>query len=173
MSMEQPTMAQLAATLATHDLPVLRVVRSTAPLSLKPPELIAALSQVPDGRLGEALIALFLRHPVYAEHVPWVVAELPAPAAQRLQHLYTAAVYLQRLWHGLLELYLGDLELLPNYFGMELWNLPAPDVHSGEAGLRDLAQRMTEETGDNWLSTYESALSLLLAYLRQEQAFAT
>ncbi len=166
--MEQPTVEELAATLAAHDLPLLRTRSPASPLPLEPAELISALVQQPDGRLGEVLIALFLRHPSYAQYVPALVTHLPAPAARRLQHLYTAAVYLQRLWWGTLGLYLGGMSKLPDYYGQALWNLPAPNVHFGEAGLRDLAYQMSVETGNNWLSSYESAVSLLLLYLRQE-----
>ncbi len=170
--MEHLAIDQLAATLAAHDLPLLRTRVATAPLDLDAPSLIAALAEQQEGRLGEALIALFLRHPAYAEYVPALVRQLPTNAAQRLQHLYTAAVYLQRLWRGLLGLHLGEMADLPDYFGQRLWDLPGPSVHYGEAGLRDLAAHMTEETGDNWLSTYQSALSLLLMHLRQEGTYA-
>ncbi len=67
-------------------------------------------------------------------------------------------------------MYLGPTPALPDYFGQSVWNLPHPDGHCGEASLRDLAAIMEAETGINWLSTYQSALSLLMVYLQQEAA---
>lgn len=55
--MKEPTVEQLAATLAAHDLPLLRTEQAVPPLPLDPPSLIAALARHPDGRLGEALIS--------------------------------------------------------------------------------------------------------------------
>lgn len=168
--MMQPTTEQLAATLAAYGLPLLRTGGAVHTLDLTPPNLIEAMVRSPEGRLAEALIALFLRFPAYATYVPALVAQFPVPLARRLQHLYTAAVYLQQLWRGVLGLYLGEIPLLPDYFGQAVWHLPHPDGHCGEASLRDLAEAMEAETGDNWLSTYQSALDLLVAHLHEEAA---
>lgn len=168
--MEERTPEQLAALLAAHGLPVLRsgAAAATPVADGGPRELITALATASDGRLAEALIALFLRQPHYATYVPDLVAQLPPAPARRLQHLYTAAVYLQRLWRGTLGLYLGATASLPDAFGQSVWHLPAPAVHDGEAGLRDLAAQMQAETGDSWLGSYQNALSLVLTTLSLE-----
>ncbi|MBI1878398.1 MAG: hypothetical protein HYR94_09260 [Chloroflexi bacterium] len=158
----------LVATLAQLGVRYLRPVTSANPLSQDPDFLIPALAQHPAPRLHEALMLLFLRHPEFARHVPDIEATLPAAARLILRHFYTAAVYLQRLWRGKLEMYLGPLPSLPDYFGQSEWHLPAPTEHYGEAGLRCLAEHFRAKTGDNWLSTYQAAMSLFLNQLRLE-----
>jgi hypothetical protein len=158
--------AALAATLAQYDVYYLRTATKASPLSIAPPDLIVALAQHSEPRLHEALIPLFLRHPEFAVYVPDLVDQLPPDASQMLSHLYTAAVYLQRLWRSKLEMYLGPHSLLPDYFGESEWQLPPPDEHFGEAGLRVLAEKLRSETGINWLSAYESSMSLYLYQLR-------
>lgn len=156
----------LAATLTQYDVHYLRTSSKVEPLSLDPANLIAAIVQHPSPRLREALIPLFLRHPEIATHVPDLVENLPSVASQRLSHLYTAAVYLQRLWQGKLEMYLGHNPLLPDYFGQIEWGLPPPTEHYGEAGLRILAEQLRSNTGFNWLSAYQAIMSLYLKQLR-------
>ena len=156
----------LAATLAQYDVQYLRTATPTAPLDLEPASLIAAISQHSDPRLHEALIPLFLGHPEFAIHVPELVDVLPSAASKRLRHLYTAAVYLQRLWRSKLQMYLGPSPLIPDYFGESQLGLPAPTEYFGEAGLRMLAKNLRTETGANWLSAYESIISLYLYQLR-------
>jgi len=156
----------LAATLAQLDVHYLRTSTASEPLPVDPAVLIAAVAQYPSPRVREALIPLFLRHPEFAIHVPDLVATLPPMAGMTLRHLYTAAVYLQRLWRGKLEMYLGNGPLLPDYFGQSEWGLPAPTEHYGEAGLRVLAEHLRAKTGDNWLSTYQTVMSFYLNQLK-------
>ncbi|MCI0398661.1 MAG: hypothetical protein L0332_34230 [Chloroflexi bacterium] len=158
----------LAATMAQLDIHYLRTPTSAEPLPLEPSYLIAVLAQYDSPRVREALIPLFLRYPEFARYVPDLITALPPVASMTLRHLYTAAVYLQRLWRGKLEMYLGPLPLLPDYFGQSEWGLPAPTEHYGEAGLRALAEHFQTKTGDNWLSTYQAAISLFLIHLRLE-----
>jgi hypothetical protein len=158
----------LVATLAQLDIRHLRITASAKPLAKGPDFLIAALAQHPSPRLREALIPLFLRHPQFSSLVPEIEATLSPTARITLRHFYTAAVYLQQLWRGKIEMYLGSLPTLPDYFGQSEWNLPAPTEHYGEAGLRCLAEHFRVKTGDNWLSAYQSAMSLFLNQLQLE-----
>jgi hypothetical protein len=160
--------AALAATLAQYDVYYLRTATKANPLPINPPDLIAALAQHSDPRLHEALIPLFLRHPEFAVHVPHLVDQLPSDASRMLSHLYTAAVYLQRLWRSKLEMYLGPHSLLPDCFGESEWQLPPPDEHFGEAGLRVLGAKLHSLTGYNWLSTYQTVMSTYLKQLRMK-----
>lgn len=156
----------LVSTLVQLDIHYLRTPSFAEPLPLDPAQLIAELSQNPEPRLREALIPLFLRHPEYCRYVPELVVDLPPVASERLQHMYTAAAYLQRLWLGKLEMFLGPLPLLPDYYGQSLWELPSPEEHYGEAGLRALADYFQARTGDNWLSTYHTTMMHFLHQLR-------
>jgi hypothetical protein len=158
----------LITALADHDIRHLLSVEVARPLSLDPAELIIGLAQHPEPRLREALIPLFLRHPEYAPAMLSAMDQLSSPAALTLRHFYTAAAYLQRLWQGTLGLYLGSFRALPDYFGQSEFDLPAPEKHFGEAGLRQLARFFEEKTGDNWLSTYESVMELFLTQLALE-----
>ena len=97
--------------------------------------LIARLADHADPRLREALIPLFLLHPDLAEQVQGLIQRLQPSAADTLRHLYTATVYLQRLWLSTLRMHLGSFPLLPDHFGRAYFHLPAPDVKFGEAGL--------------------------------------
>jgi hypothetical protein len=160
--------ATLAASLAHLEIPYLRTTTPAERLLLEPTHLIAALAQHDLPRVREALILLFLRHPEFASYIPELAATLPTTASTTLRHFYTAAVYLQRLWRGKLEMYLGQLPSLPDYFGQSEWGLPAPTEHYGEAGLRVLADLFRAKTGDNWLSTYQSAISLFFSQLQLE-----
>jgi hypothetical protein len=130
--------------------------------------LIAALASHPEPRLREALIALFLLHPEYAPIVGRLSTSRTPPADLVLRHLYTASVYLQRLWRGTLGLYMGHFQLLPDYFGRLYFGLPEPQEDFGEAGLRALAERFNAETGEDWLSVYEGVMHLVLEQLRLE-----
>lgn len=160
------TTDEIAGALAAHGVPLLRTHHPQA-VTLSPRDLITQLVRARDGRLAEALIALFLRHPEYAEEVPEAIAHLAPPQAYRLRHLYTAAVYLQRFWRTTLSLVVPITPQLPNLYGEE-WQLPPPDIHYGEAGLRQLAAALEAESGIAWLTSYENAVHLLSEILALE-----
>lgn len=131
--------------------------------------LIARLAGHVDPRLREALIPLFLRQPDLATAVSAQVQHLPPADADALRHLYTAAVYLQRLWLTTLRMHLGDFPLLPDHFGQAHYHLPAPAEKFGEAGLQALAELYETKTGLDWLSVYQSTMNLFLQQLGLEQ----
>ena len=168
-SADEAALVTIAATLTHYDVPYLRTSTDLSctppsPTPLEPRTLIQRLAQHGEPRVSEALIPLFLRHPEYHSYVQELAAHLDAESSLNLRHLYTAAVYLQHLWRTNLSLYLSPFPHLPNYFGEPDFALPSPQVHWGEAGLRALAARFEQETGANWLSTYESAFSNFLAH---------
>ena len=131
--------------------------------------LIVGLANHTDPRFRQALIALFLRHPELSEQVHGLLDQLPSSAADSLRHLYTAAVYLQRLWRNLLRLHLGRFRMLPDHFGQAYYHLPPPDVAFGEAGLRSLARLYSARTGFDWTSIYQTTMTLFLQQLSLEQ----
>lgn len=160
----------LIAQLAGHGV---RHLRSAGPWPEAAPPLpaealIAALARHPDPRLNEALIPLFIRRPEYATHVPGLTASLGQLAAERLRHLYTAAVYLQRFWRSTLSIYLGGFPPLPDYFGESVFKLPEDDGHYGELNLRRLGEQLESATRYDWLSVYASAMTLALDQMRLE-----
>lgn len=160
----------LIAQLAEQGIKHLRSVQYTG--DYEPTDnatLIAKLAGHSEPRLREALIPLFLRHPEYAQFVPPLVAMLDAEAALRLRHLYTASVYLQRFWHTTLEIYLGKSLPLPDYYGQSYFHLPPPADRFGEAGLRALATHFKQVTGFDWLTVYDTAISLFLKQLSLER----
>lgn len=163
------TDAALAQQLARLGVPYLRVYQADehAP-PLDSEALIGALASHSEPRFREALIPLFVCHPELAPLVPRLVDTLESQPALTLRHMYTAAVYLQRLWRETLGIYLGEFAPLPNYFGQSFFGLPSPDEEFGEAGLRALAQNFKTRTGDEWLSAYQAVMDLLLAQLGLE-----
>lgn len=171
-SLTQPKLLDnttLIAQLAAHEVRHLRAVTTAPPTVPLPPEqLIYLLAQHPEPRLRESLITLFLRHPEYHHCVPAAANSLDKDAAEVLHHMYTAAVYLQRFWYSTLQLYLGPFPTLPDYFGQKRFTLPAPAEHFGEAGLRALAAHFQQQTGHDWLTVYESAITLFLTQLEFE-----
>ncbi|MBI4772512.1 MAG: hypothetical protein HY784_19290 [Chloroflexi bacterium] len=114
---------------------------------------------------------LFLRRPEHSSLVPELVVKLEPSAGEVLRHMYTAAVYLQRLWRGALSLYLDEQFLLPDHFGRAEFGLPPPDDCFGEAGLRELARLFEARTGAEWLSAYQTTMSLFLQQLRLERQY--
>lgn len=133
------------------------------------PELVENLAVNAEPRLREALIPLFIRTPNSDKIVAQVLADKALREREVIQHMYTAAAYLQRLWQGTLGIYLADIQLLPDLFGETKYNLPPPSEKYGEAGLRLLAAHFKENTGYDWLSTYDSVLNLFLQQLIQEE----
>ncbi len=110
--------AQLASQLSAFDVPHLRVPSAAADVEpLSSEQLIRQLAQHDDARYHEALIPFFLRHPGCSALVPNIIASLDAESAEVLRHMYTAAVYLQRLWRSQLRMYLDAAERLPNGLG--------------------------------------------------------
>ncbi|HIC88862.1 MAG TPA: hypothetical protein EYP04_05625 [Anaerolineae bacterium] len=63
-----------------------------------------------------------------------MIQKLPPAARVELKALYTAAVYLQRLWRTRLGFYLGNYSELPDRFSNDL-GLPSPAERHGKVGL--------------------------------------
>jgi hypothetical protein len=138
---------------------------SRAPVS----ELIAQLAAQPDARLRMAVVPLLILHPDRARDVQSAVEPLAGPMRSELQALYTAAVYLQRLWRTRLGFYLGDFEILPDIYSKEL-GLPAASERHGKTGLHALVawQAGRSPYPFNWLAAYTQVIDLLFEQLKQE-----
>ncbi|MFQ5594154.1 MAG: hypothetical protein ACE5HA_08390 [Anaerolineae bacterium] len=132
-------------------------------------ELLLHLAQHQDPRLRFALIPWFILNPAVHVLMPLVVQELPAAARVELKALYTAAVYLQRLWWTRLRFYLDNFEELPDEFSSELELPPATERH-GKAGLHALADWHARQSDYpvNRLASYNRMIDLLFRQLIQE-----
>jgi hypothetical protein len=132
-------------------------------------ELIARLVVHSDARLRFALIPLFILHPEWVLEVQSVLQQLTEPARSELQALYTAAVYLQRLWRTRLGFYLGDFEALPDLYSGVLGLPPASERH-GKTGLYALAAWHASRSPYpfNRLASYNKMMDLLFEQLKTE-----
>jgi hypothetical protein len=141
-------------------------------LGREPVRLIAGLASSDEARLRLALIPLFLEHPEFAVHVRAVAASLDASARLTLQCYYSAAVWLQQEFRGLLKTSrLGQADSLPDYFSRELGIRQAAD-DDPEVRLRMLAERQRILSGEriNWVGTYRHAAQLWLKGLDIQDA---
>jgi hypothetical protein len=141
----------------------------SAPPQVSPKELIIRLVTHSDARLRLALVALLLLHPEWGPYVHFQVKKLAEPTRADLQALYTAAVYLQRLWHTRLEFYLRRFEMLPDLYSSQL-GLPAAKERHGKSGLHALStwQGHRSPYPFNWLASYNKLINLLFEQLKME-----
>jgi hypothetical protein len=139
------------------------------PPRVSPNELIMRLVTHPDARLRLALIALLLLHPEWGPYVHSQIRELAEPTRTDLQALYTAAVYLQCLWHTRLRIYLGRFEVLPDLYSSQL-GLPAAEERHGKTGLHALSAWQTHRSPYpfDWLASYNKLINLLFDQLKME-----
>jgi len=130
--------------------------------------LLIALLQHPDPRLRFSLIPWFILHPELHSMLPSLLPRLPLEERTELKVLYTAAVYLQRLWRTRLRLYLGEFQELPDLFSAEL-GLPSPMERYGKVGLHALARWHTEHSDHlfNRLASYTKMMDLLFDQLKR------
>jgi hypothetical protein len=144
----------LVSELWARDVRFLMGQKPNHPPIMEPAELIAALADSDEARLGMSLIPLFLQHPEYAAHVQTAAEKLSASARLLLKCYYTAAIWLE-------QKYLSPKDALPDLFSDEL-DLIISD-HPDE-NLRALAKRHQELSGEkiNWLGTYEHAADVWL-----------
>ena len=142
---------------------------STAAPRVSPNELILRLISHPDARLRLALVALLILRPNWGSYVHSEMHGLAEPVRTELQALYTAAVYLQRLWRTRLGIYLGKFEVLPDLYSSQL-GLPAAEERHGKAGLHALSAWQTHRSPYpfNWLASYNKVTNLLFEQLRME-----
>ncbi len=131
---------------ALHDQPVL---------------LLASLAASQDARLRLALIPLFVAHPEFSPYVQKAVNGLGENARITLKCYYSAAVYMQKVYHSRLQSLIGLKDPLPDHFSREFG---LPDTGDAREQLHRLAQRHEALSGDrlNWLGTYEHAVQVWL-----------
>lgn len=132
--------------------------------------LIMALLHQDDSRLKLALANMFLRHPELAQSLGQLIEQLDRKSTVDLQTLYTAAVYLQRLWRSRLTFYLGKLDLLPDLYSAQL-GLPPAEERFGKVGLYALAESWQARSAYpfNRLASLNKAIDLFFEQLKIER----
>jgi len=126
----------------------------------EPDVLLADLVRQPSARVRNAVIAVLLAHPEYAEAVPAALERLRPAEQQTLRLFYTAAVLLQQEYAGRLQSFVGGRQL-PDWFADDLG---LPSAVSPRERLVALGQRHRQQTQAvvNWVGTYENAARRLL-----------
>ncbi len=129
-----------------------------------PDTLLADMVQQPSARVRQAVIAVLLMHPDYAQAVPDALQQLPPPAQLTLHLLYTAATLLQRKCADQLRPLLArrwQWQWLPDLFSAEI---DLPSSGSVDQKLVALGQRHRHLTGAvvNWTGTYQNVVQHLV-----------
>lgn len=130
---------------------------------VRPPEqLLADLMRQPSARVRQAVIALLLSHPDYADSVPAALKNLTPDQQLTLKIFYTATVWLQQ----------EHMQRLMPFVGPR-WR-PLPDIFSTEFGLHNAASpterlarlgrvhRQKTKMAVNWAGTYENVADKLV-----------
>jgi hypothetical protein len=133
----------------------------------RPPDvLLADLVRQPSARVRNAVIAVLLSRPDYAEAVPAALQRLQPDEQQTLRLFYTAATLLQQEHSARLLPFVGGRRL-PDHFTSEL---DLPPVASARERLAALGRRHRQATQSavNWVGTYENVVRCLLRSWERE-----
>lgn len=162
--MTAPSRETLVGSLSARGIGFLDSEAYDALVPLTDVALVTGLAASPEPRLRNALALLFVRRPELADDVHAALTGLTPGPAMTLREQYTAAVYLQHMWHTRLGLYLPEMTELPDLFTTEL-GLPDPVERFGLTGLRALELR----SGFNLTASYDTMMALLFDQLRRER----
>ena len=126
----------------------------------EPDALLGDMVRQPSARVRNAVIAVLLAHPEYAEAVPAALERLRPAEQQTLRLFYTAAVLLQQEYAERLQAFVAGRRL-PDWFADDL---KLPSAASPRERLAALGQRHRQQTQTvvNWVGTYENAVRCLL-----------
>lgn len=126
----------------------------------EPDVLLADLVRQPSARVRNAVIAVLLSYPDYAEAVPAALERLQPVEQRTLRLFYTAAVLLQQEYAARLRPFVAGRRL-PDRFATDLG---LPPVGSPRERLVALGQRHRQQTQSivNWVGTYEKVARCLL-----------
>ncbi|MBI5300209.1 MAG: hypothetical protein HY877_07975 [Deltaproteobacteria bacterium] len=138
----------------------------TMGFSLELSDLLTRLIQSDSTRLKLGVTAFFLVHSEKASAVLDALPLLEEGQRQMLRYLYTAAVYLQRLWRRQLA-HFGN-GLLPDYFSQEL-GLPEPVLLHGRLGLGALEEALQGHIHEPY--NYKASFDALIRLLLEEEKF--
>jgi hypothetical protein len=137
-----------------------------------PATLLADLMRQPSARVREAVIAVLLLHPTYAQAIPAAVAQLPEPEQMALRFYFTAAVLLQRQYADVLRPRLAKpWHWLPDLFSHEL-GVPGRGAPRERLERLGAAHRARTGRAVNWTGTYENVARKLIRRWQAEQQWS-
>jgi hypothetical protein len=127
-----------------------------------PVELLADLIRQPTARVREAVIAVLLAYPEYAEAVPEALCRLAPPEQATLRYFYTASVLLQQMYASQLQaIALDRWQRLPDLFSADLGVETVGEPRERLAKLGKTHRRRTR-SAVNWAGTYENVARKLV-----------
>jgi hypothetical protein len=130
--------------------------------------ILAELVCQESSRVRTAVISLLLANPHYASHMPAALKRLGARDSLTLKLFYTAAVFLQQKYAGLLKKFSrSPWTELPDLFSSEL-AICGESVEERLVVLGDLHMRLTGKQL-NWVGAYEKAAKDLIRRWQMEQ----
>ena len=127
-----------------------------------PEALLTDLVRQPHARVRNAVIAVLLARPAYAEALPAALARLSSRERFTLQALYMAAVLLQQEHaDGLRTLVGARWRWLPDTLSQDL-GVPREGAPRERLRMLDRELRRGTRTMVNWMGTYEQVVQKLI-----------
>jgi hypothetical protein len=124
--------------------------------------LLADLMRQPSARVREAVIAVLLAHPAYAQAVPAALTQLSTSEQLALRFFYSASVLLQRQYADALRPYVAERwQWLPDLFSQEL-GIATQGTPQERLGRLGTAHRAHTRSAVNWTGTYDNVARKLL-----------
>jgi hypothetical protein len=154
---------QIVAELEQLDIRYLSRQSSDTGARVRPPAtLLADLMRQPSARVREAVIAVLLAHPAYAQAIPAALAQLSPLERSALRFLYSAAVLLQQQYADALLPYIADRwQWLPDLFSQEL-GLPGSGTPRERLERLGAVHRAHTRSAINWTGTYDNVARKLV-----------
>jgi hypothetical protein len=160
---------KLVAELSELGIRYLSRQKADRPSSVRPPDrLLVDLMRQPSARVRNAVIAVMLAHPEYADAVPAASRRLSPEEQASLRFFYLAAVLLQQEYEERLRPLQGAQWCqLPGLSGV-LAELGVADQEAPREKLARLGREHRRRSGKyvNWAGTYEQAARQLLRQWR-------
>lgn len=130
---------------------------------MRPPaELLADLMRQPSARVREAVIAVLLAHPAFAQAIPAALAQLSSSEQSALRFFYSAAVLLQQQYaDALLPHVAGRWQWLPDLFSQEL-GLGTQGTPQERLRRLGAVHRIQSRATVNWTGTYDNVARKLV-----------
>jgi len=153
----------IVAELEQLDIRYLSRQSSDAGVQARPPAtLLADLMRQPSARVREAVIAVLLAHPAYAQAVPAALTQLSASEQLALRFFYSASVLLQRQYADALRPHVAERwQWLPDLFSQDL-GLATQGTPQERLGRLGAAHRAHTRSAVNWTGTYDNVARKLL-----------